>query len=141
MRKVCEGCGEEFEAKRRSAKYCGATCRQRAHRRPAKLVAVPTAPEPPREPQTTWTDDGLAEATRRSLEKAGRLGTELGAAAMLLARRLDKVAFDETGGGVASLMKEYRATLAEATKDVETADDELDQIRGAAALKLLAGGA
>ena len=30
---LCEGCGRPFEAKRSTRRYCGATCRSRAHRR------------------------------------------------------------------------------------------------------------
>ena len=32
MRKKCENCGEEFEAKRADAKYCSAKCRVAANR-------------------------------------------------------------------------------------------------------------
>lgn len=32
---VCGECGETFKAARSTARYCGATCRQRAHRRVA----------------------------------------------------------------------------------------------------------
>lgn len=139
MRRSCAVCKTEFEAKRKAAKYCGERCKKRAQRGPtAKLVSLP----PPKStPEMPTAGDELAQATADALEKAGRRSTELGTAAMLLARRLDAVSLLETGAGVAALMKEYRATLAEATKDAEAADDELDQIRGSAALKLLAGGA
>jgi len=30
---ACESCGRPFEAKRSTARYCGPTCRSRAHRR------------------------------------------------------------------------------------------------------------
>lgn len=32
-RGACESCGRPFEAKRSTARYCGPTCRSRAHRR------------------------------------------------------------------------------------------------------------
>lgn len=134
---MCVSCGERFEAKRGTAKYCGARCRVRSHRAPsARVVAIGAAGKPGAQPG----DGDLASATRRSLEAAARLDTELGAAALLLARRLDAATFAETGAGVAALMKEYRATLTEALRDAEAVDDELDQIRGSAALKLLKGG-
>lgn len=132
MTKTCSSCGKPFEAKRRAAKFCGDRCRKRAQRRPgAKLLTLP---------QPDAVDGELASATQRSLSNAGRLDSELAAAALLLARRLDAVASIETGAGVAALMKEYRATLADALKDAEADDDELDEIRGSAALKLLRGG-
>jgi hypothetical protein len=130
VKKICAGCGEGFEAKRTNAKYCSDKCRQRGHRRPpAPIVGLP-APGP--------APDGLlTKATRTKLDATGRADTELGAAALFLAARLDAVGMLETGAGVAALMKEYRATLADALRDAETVDDELDQIRGSAALKLI----
>jgi hypothetical protein len=71
------------------------------------------------------------------LVAVGRADTELGAAALLVAARLDAVSLRETGAGVAALMKEFRATLADAVRDAESSDDELDQIRRSAALKLI----
>lgn len=142
MLKACAVCGTEFNAKRKAARYCGERCKKRAQRRPGgTVVTLASAARPQRDAPAPLSGDGLAAATARALERAGRSDTELAAAAMLLARRLDSAVDSETGAGVAALMKEYRATLAEATKDAEAADDELDQIRGSAALKLLAGGA
>ena len=52
MQKRCEcGCGQVFEAERRSARYASATCRQRANRAqkqdtPAHLGAVVSFPAP-----------------------------------------------------------------------------------------------
>lgn len=136
MIKACVQCGQEFEAKRAAAKYCGERCKKRAQRAPAaNVVAIGTAAQAPRLP-----DGELTRATHRALDDAERLDTEMGTAALLLARRLDLASLAETGAGVAALMKEYRATLAEALRDVEAEDDELDQIRAAAALKLIAGG-
>jgi hypothetical protein len=130
MRKTCAGCGTEFEAKRDSAKTCSATCRKRIQRQPSNIVGLPTNPAPDEE-------GSLTAATRRSLVKAGRIDTDLGAAALLLAIRLDNAKRD-TGMSVAALMKEYRTTLAEATKDSEEKDGTVDEIRDAA-LRLING--
>lgn len=138
MIKTCVSCGEPFEAKRAAAKYCGERCKKRAQRAPsANVVAIGTATKSAT-PRAAEGD--LTRATRKALDDADRVDTELGTAALLLARRLDLASFAETGAGVAALMKEYRATLAEALRNVEAEDDELDQIRGSAALKLLRGG-
>lgn len=131
MRKTCAGCGTEFEPKRDNAKTCSARCRKRIQRQPSNIVGLPTNPAP------DDSEGRLASATRRSLLAAGRLDTELGAAALLLAERLDNAKRD-TGMSVAALMKEYRATLAEATKDSEEEDGTVDEIRDAA-LRLING--
>lgn len=124
--------GQVFEAKRPSAKYCSAKCRQRAHRTGATITALPTS-----ERTEVEGSEGLAASTRRRLEDIGRTDTELGVAALLLASRLDQRI--DTGAGMASLMKEYRATLAEAVKDADDDRDALDEIRQSAALKLVRG--
>lgn len=81
----------------------------------------------------------LATSTMRRLEEIGRADTELGVAAVLLAARLDNLGPVDTGAGLAALMKEFRATLADAVKDADHDDDALDNIREAAALKLIRG--
>lgn len=52
---TCSVCGVPFEARRRDARYCGAACRQRAHRGAMVTDKTPkTAPEGnhPRTPKT-----------------------------------------------------------------------------------------
>lgn len=138
MQKTCTVCGAGFEAKR-AAKYCGERCKKRAQRLPgAKLVSLPS---PPPEIQRGSEPGTLEQATRRSLENAGRLDSDLGMAAMLLARRLDanSASAVDSGVGVAALAKEYRATLADAVKDVEPeSDGAVEEIR-ASALRLIDG--
>jgi hypothetical protein len=132
MQLACASCGGKFEAKRANAKYCGERCRKRAQRKPpATVVGLPSRPRRP---------GRLAKATKARLEKVGRLDSELGEAVLLLADRLDRVGMVDTGGGIAALMREFRATLAEAVKDDGNSGDALEEIREAAALKLIAGG-
>jgi hypothetical protein len=137
MHKTCASCGEAFEAKRATAKYCGARCRQRAYRAPAEPAAagVVGLPSPPVE-----TDGDLTRATRRRLTEADRVDTELGAAALLLARRADRVGLVETGSGLAALMREWDAMLTKAVAGAEQADDIVARIQESAALKLIQGG-
>lgn len=132
MLKRCEVCGSPFEAKRPSGKYCSPRCRQRAHRGggDATVTALPGGGD---------SSGSLTRATRARLGLIGRLETELGVAALLLASRLDGLSPVDTGAGVAALMKEYRSTLAEAVKDAQREEDALDNIREAAALKLIRG--
>jgi hypothetical protein len=143
MIKTCGSCGKDFEAKRSAAKFCGPTCRKRASRRPggnradANVVDMGTARGRGRVEPAGPGPVGLA--TLAELERAGRVSSPAGQAALALAQRIDHGG-GETGSAMASLVREYRATMADALRDVEAADDELDQIRGAAALKLLHGG-
>jgi hypothetical protein len=132
MVKVCAcGCGESFEARHPARLYLDAAHRQRGHRAPRDVVVG--LPPPPVEPGE------LEVGTMAELVAVGREGGTLGLAALMAARRLDQ-ASRETAGGVATLLTAYRATLAEAVKDAGGTVDALDQIRGSAALKLLAGG-
>lgn len=123
-----------FEAKRATAKYCSPACRLRAHRGKATISVLSGE-------GAENAEGALAASTRRRLEQVGRLDGELGVAALLLAARLDRLGPVDTGAGVAALMKEFRATLAEAVKDAEGSRDTLDEIRQAAALKLVRGSA
>lgn len=133
MRNVCAACGKGFESPK-ARKTCSERCRKRAQRKPSNLVGLPS------QLGRGGSDGLLTAATREGLEKAGRLDTEMGAAAMFLASRLDASGSSEPGGAVASLMREYRATLTDALRDAKQANDPLEEIRGSAALKLIAGG-
>lgn len=131
MRKSCAVCGTEFEAKRAAAKYCGQTCRQRAHRRPeaasdAKVLPLP--PETTSEPAPVMVGGRLAAATAAELDQAGRLETAVGQAALALAARIDG-GIRETGAALAALVREHRATLAEAVRGAAKAADPLDELR------------
>lgn len=141
MRKLCAVCGTEFEAKRPAAKFCGQTCRQRAHRRPeaaseAKVLELPA--ETTSESTPEISAGSVTAATAAELEAAGRLDTALGQLALTLARRIDHGA-SETGSGVASLARQHRETLADAVKDAQQAADPLDELRKRRERKLAGG--
>jgi hypothetical protein len=121
VRKVCADCGTGFDAKRPQAKFCGDRCRKRAQRRPVR-------------PETPGNRDGLAgpgaveQATAAELATAGRAGRPAGQCALVLARRIDQ-ADGEPGGGLAALVREHRAALADALADVVPAGNPLDELR------------
>lgn len=119
MAKVCEVCGEGFDG-HPTAKYCGATCRKRAQRRPGGVDADPVAP--------AGVEGPVTAATLSELNAAKRAGTALGESALALARRIDGAARD-SGASLASLAREHRATLAAALADAESAADPLDELR------------
>jgi hypothetical protein len=67
-------------------------------------------------------------ATEAVLVAAGRAGSPEGQSALVLARRIDASA-GETGGGLAALVKQHGATLADAVKGAGVAVSRLDELR------------
>lgn len=120
MQVTCAACRKPFEAKTKRAKFCSATCRQRAKRARGAANVLELRP--------AAASSGVERATRAELEEVDRVDTALGQAALALARRLD-VGQADTGSAMASLVKEWRATLAAATEGATTAEDPIDEIR------------
>ena len=135
MRKTCQVCPTEFEAKRASAKYCSEKCKKRAQRRPGGVTAKVVVPLPAEAPSVSPIVGGVAAATLAQLEQAGRLDTAVGQTALALARRID-AAGAETGSSLAALARQHMATLAEAVKNAKVAADPLDELRGRRERKL-----
>ena len=120
MRKHCTVCGEEFEAKRNTAKYCSRRCSVRASRQPKP---GPDQPQMPADPDAElWT------ATLAELTAAGRVESASGQASLLLARRLDSP-LTETGSSVAAMVREHRAALADALRGAVAEANPLDELR------------
>lgn len=92
-------------------------------RAPHKLVVVEAAAEP------EAPSGGEVEATTRAkLEAAELLDDPSGMAALALARRIDRSMLD-TGAGVAALVREHRAALADAMTRGKVAADPLERLR------------
>jgi len=136
MPATCEECGERFEAKRSTAKYCSTRCRTRATRRRAEGRPAPAA-EPRQVPAPAEDVPLLVAATIDELAKAERLSTALGQTAVKLAERIGSRS--ETGSAVASLSKELRATMAEALRGSAAAADPIDELRARRDRKRRAG--
>lgn len=136
MRRTCEVCPNEFDAKRASAKYCSERCKKRAQRRPGGTKAAKVLPLPPEQPDAPVS--GLMLATAVELEQAGRLETAAGQAVIALARRIDHSSA-ETGNALAALVREHRAALADAVRDAKQAADPLDELRSRRERKLAGG--
>lgn len=132
MQKTCAACGASFEAKRASARSCSERCKKRLQRRPGgtatKVVELKTDPVPGPTAGQGGPEGPVSAATRTELASAGRLESPGGQAALMLARRIDQPHM-ETGSGLAALVREHRATLADAVKDAEKAADPLDELR------------
>jgi len=82
-------------------------------------------------------DGPLVKAAVARLERAGRLGSDLGEAALLAARRCESASTADTASGLAALLKRYQETMAEAVRDADRDVDALTDIRSSAALKLI----
>lgn len=125
MQRPCDVCGNAYEAKRATSKYCSSGCRIRACR----------AAEKPAEPpvqigvaaQAAFRG-GLYESTLARLEEVGRLETVLGQQALFLAQRLESSLLD-SGSSLASLSKELRAVMDAALDGVAKAADPVDELR------------
>lgn len=127
--RACDVCGERYQAKRPSSRYCSARCRNRKARQglpDAEVVRL----------DVEGAVSSVAAATRAELAAAGRLETSLGQAAMAAAIRLDA---SRAVQGYAAMLKEYRDTMREAMADVEAKADTADELREAA-LRLISGG-
>lgn len=125
MQRPCDVCGETYEAKRATSKYCSDRCKMRKARgAPVKHAdAIPLRPA-----DVLESEIGPVEAeTRRHLAEVDRETSVLGQTALVLARRLDYGR--DTGAALASVAKQLEATLSSATKGVALAADPLDELR------------
>jgi len=132
MERKCLVCGTPYLAQRPQAKYCGATCRQRARRgglagAPPAAVAAATAAV--NTVESAGSSSGLIAAVTAELEAAGRLNTVAGQHALELANRIVNAPGMNTG--VAALSKQLQAVLAEALRDAATsgAVDPVDELK------------
>jgi hypothetical protein len=132
LKKKCEACGDQFEAKRSTAKYCSNGCRVQAQRSAGSgktkstVVAFGLASVPPRGER----EPGPLEASALAeLESFGRAETLAGGVVLALARRLDQAGPMDTGSGFAALAKELRAAMAVALAGAEQEADPIDQVR------------
>lgn len=112
---VCAVCGEGFEARRRTAKYCGDRCRQQSHRSPgAPADVVPGGPR-------------IVEVTRREVERLGKTDTVLGQQALELAERL--VSRKDTGSAIAAVSRELDRVMLRLASGAAQAEDQLASAR------------
>jgi hypothetical protein len=120
----CAECGDPFEAKRSTAKYCGTTCRSRASvNRTSGKTVTPRRVTPPVELPVS---PSLVESASRELEAAGRLDTVLGQQALLLAAQM--AAAKGSGSAAAALSRELRAVMDAALAGAPKAADSLDEL-------------
>lgn len=106
----CEACGQGFEAKRSTARFCSDTCRKRSER-------------------SSGAESGgrSFRAVYAELEAVGRLETADGQIALTLAEALDSG--QTSGSAKAQLARELLAVRAKAMAGVKVADDPMDELK------------
>jgi hypothetical protein len=130
VERSCEFCGRSYEAQRSSSRFCCSSCRVRAHvgETPASDVGVDAAVTAL--PAPAAVAGAVEAATRKALEKAGRVDTPLGQAALLLARDLD-VSRPGATAAKAAVVKQLAASLEGALAGAARAVDPLEELRQA----------
>lgn len=113
----CNQCGEPFEAKRSTAKYCGGRCRQQARRRATPAEAAAAAPNLPR----------IVELVTQELESLKKTDTVLGAQALELALRMTSMR--DTGSAIAALSRELDRVMLRLRSGVAKQEDEVASAR------------
>lgn len=129
MTRDCESCGVAFVARQPTARFCSATCRQRAHRKtkskPKLDVVKPKAVADLERYEREFAEmaellrlGDVEAATRSELESAGRLESSAGKRALVLARLIDHPPFG-TWSSVAGWSREHGAAMAVALADAD----------------------
>lgn len=131
MQRPCDSCGQVYEAKRPSSRFCGDRCRKRGSRAPKPANVTPM-------PERSSNEGSLVSALIADLTDADRLDTVLGRQALAIAARMESRT--ETAAGIASLSKEFRAVMGEVMAGVAKAADPIDQLREARERKRRAAG-
>jgi hypothetical protein len=126
----CAECRTLFEAKTRSATFCGVKCRQAASRRDREARAegkiAPVSSISPPETADSPPETGLVATTRRELDEAGVADTVHGQIALRLAEKLAQPG--DTGSAMASLARQLSAAVAEALAGGTKKADVLDEL-------------
>lgn len=123
MTVTCACCGQPFEAKRRTARFCSATCRSRARR----TSSPPVRGQRDKGRAKPGADSALVVAVRRELEEAGQLATVEGQLALMLAAQSATVA----ASALATLSVELRRLMALALARGAQPEDDVTRARRA----------
>lgn len=138
MTLTCAGCGEEFEARRSTAKWCSDRCRKAARRKAVRQGVADEAAQAATDAElaaakaerqaTVNANRALVETLEAELKKVGRLDTFEGQVALRLAR----ATADPEATNLPGLMKDLRVARDLALAGtVKPAEDEVAQARKA----------
>lgn len=127
MDRQCDQCGAPLTGDNPRKRYCGSTCRQQARRAGSSDASV----TPLHSSSSTETAENVGateRAVREQLTAADRLDTPDGAAAVVLARRLDEPGRD-TGSAMASVAREMSARIEAALEGARVEGDPTDELQ------------
>lgn len=152
----CARCGKRMPVGSRKT-TCSEACKRAMSRRKAKAKAsaetlavptpartIPEAPSvvqdaPSTAPQAPAAVGATLANTLQLLERHDRMNTPDGAAAVLLARRLDAATVLEPGSGLAALQKSHANAMDRALHGVDQSEaDVLDGLKATAAATIMA---
>jgi len=122
----CDQCGVAYEAKRPSSKFCSARCRNRAAR--ARAVTVADAAPLGSTAELLMSMESVFASTRAELLEAKAVKSSAGQAALKLALLID-LATPLGASAVSGMVKELRATMAEAVRSKPSATSLVDELR------------
>lgn len=135
--RTCEQCGTSFTSPRSQARFCGPTCRSRAHRGKPGVEAVEANASSEDPPATRAVAakrskrySTLEEQVRATLTEMKALTTISGMSAVRVAQQIDRGG--DSGSAVATLSKELSRLVSEAK--VEAAPLNADKVDDVAAL-------
>lgn len=118
--KVCDGCGQRFEAIKPQRRWCSDSCGRRARRQNPAGAPQPLRPVP------TPTDGGIDLLGAVRAELGPLIETPMGKLAENLAERLTGAG---SPSGAAAISRELRNVLASIRSHPADADDPLDELR------------
>lgn len=110
MERTCELCRKSLESRDVRARFCGSSCRSKAHKTARRMANVIELPRVSLDPGKA---DGIAHAVLRNYSR-DELTSPVGALARKLASDLDQMV--AVAPGYASLARELRAVLAQLDK-------------------------
>ncbi|TIC78789.1 hypothetical protein [Nocardioides sp. GY 10127] len=114
---TCAQCGEKFEGKRSTAKFCGARCRQQSRRAAPAEQAAAIRPD----------RLGVVEIVATELASMGKTNTVLGAQALQLAERL--TSSKDTGSAIAAVSRELDRVMVRLSAGAAKQEDQLASAR------------
>ena len=118
MKRQCDSCGTEFEAKRAHARWCSARCSKRGQR------GVLRSPDPV---PVVEVEPVLVVSVRADLTESGVAETPAGLQALHVAARMAGATAD-TGSSYAALSRELSRLLVEAKVGATRKADPLDEL-------------
>lgn len=124
MQRACDFCGETYEAKTKTSRFCEVKCRVANHEAKKAGKPVPAAAKPKREPQRS-TD--VADRLERELTELGVIDQYEAAIVIGMAKQLDSGVM--VGTAYVSLSKEVDRRVDALRLKAERPDDPTRLIR------------